>query len=121
LRSFESVHTNVNQIDTLAEEMGIRVEPVRMDSQAKYAVMAAGLGEIYLRLLSSKQPDYREKIWDQAAGLIVIEEAGGRVTDLDGKNLDFTQGRTLALNRGVCATNSALHERTLAALKTINA
>lgn len=119
LRSFESGHTNVSQIDVLAEEMNVQAEPVRMDSQAKYAVLAAGMGEIYLRLLSPSRPDYREKIWDQAAGSIVIEEAGGRVTDLDGENLDFTQGRTLARNRGICATNGLLHERTLAALKAI--
>ncbi len=121
LRSFESGHTNVNQIDILAEELGVQAEPVRMDSQAKYAVLAVGLGEIYLRLLSAGRLDYREKIWDQAAGSIIIEEAGGRVTDLDGKKLDFSLGRTLALNRGICATNGLLHEKTLAALKIISA
>jgi 3'(2'), 5'-bisphosphate nucleotidase len=121
LRSFESGHTNISQIDIFAEKLGVEAEPVRMDSQAKYAVLAAGLGEIYLRLLSSTRPDYREKIWDQAAGSIIIEEAGGRVTDLDGLTLDFTQGRTLALNRGICATNGSLHEIALATLKAIGA
>jgi 3'(2'), 5'-bisphosphate nucleotidase len=121
LRSFESGHTNVSQIDVFADNLGIEVEPVRMDSQAKYAVLAAGHGELYLRLLSPSRPDYREKIWDQAAGSIVIEEAGGRVTDLDGKPLDFTQGRTLAQNRGVFGSNSLLHEIGLQALKQIGA
>jgi 3'(2'), 5'-bisphosphate nucleotidase len=121
LRSFESGHTNIDQIDTLSSELGIQAEPVRMDSQAKYAVLAAGLGEIYLRLLSPDRADYREKIWDQAAGSIIIEEAGGRVTDLDGISLDFNQGRTLARNRGICATNGRLHEVTLEALKAIGA
>ena len=82
LRSFESGHTNISQIDILAQEMGVEAEPVRMDSQAKYGVMAVGDGEIYLRLLSASRPNYQEKIWDQAAGSIIIEEAGGRVTDL---------------------------------------
>jgi 3'(2'), 5'-bisphosphate nucleotidase len=121
LRSFESGHTNVSKIDILAEELGVEAEPVRMDSQAKYGVLATGGGEIYLRLLSSRQPDYREKVWDQAAGSIIVEEAGGQVTDLNGKPLDFTQGRTLALNRGICATNGFLHAQTLNALKTIGA
>ena len=121
LRSFESGHTNVNQIDVFAESVGVTAEPVRMDSQAKYAVLAAGQGEIYLRLLSPSRPDYREKIWDQAAGSIVIEEAGGKVTDLDGKPLDFTQGRTLAKNRGVLGSNGVLHEVALKALKEIGA
>jgi 3'(2'), 5'-bisphosphate nucleotidase len=121
LRSFESGHTNIGQIDFFAQALGVQAEPVCMDSQAKYAVQAAGQGEIYLRLLSPKRPDYREKIWDQAAGSIVIEEAGGRVSDLDGKPLDFSVGRTLARNRGVCATNGHLHEAALAALKSIDA
>jgi 3'(2'), 5'-bisphosphate nucleotidase len=121
LRSFESGHTNVSQIDTFASELGAKAEPVRMDSQAKYAVLASGGGEIYLRLLSSTQPSYREKVWDQAAGSIVIEEAGGQVTDLDGKPLDFTRGRTLASNRGICATNGYLHQRALEVLAAIGA
>ena len=121
LRSFERAHTNVSKVDLLADVLGVESEPVRMDSQAKYAVLAAGLGEIYLRLLSADRPDYREKVWDQAAGSILIEEAGGRVTDLDDKDLDFMQGRTLALNRGICATNGVLHQQTLTALKVVEA
>ena len=121
LRSFESGHTNVSQIDVFADNLGVEAEPVRMDSQAKYAVLAAGHGELYLRLLSASRPDYREKIWDQAPGAIVIEEAGGKVTDLDGKSLDFTQGRTLAKNRGICGSNGVLHEAALKALKEIGA
>ncbi len=121
MRSYESGHTNIGQIDFFADALNVQAEPVRMDSQAKYAVLAAGQGEIYLRLLSPSRRDYREKIWDQAAGSIVVEEAGGRVTDLDGKPLDFAKGRTLAVNRGICATNGHLHEAALAALKETGA
>ncbi len=119
LRSVEAAHTNTGRIGRLVDEMGIRADPVGMDSQAKYAVLAAGKGDALLRLLSSKRPDYREKIWDQAAGSIVVEEAGGRITDLSGAPLDFTAGRTLANNRGVCASNGQLHEPILEALKQI--
>lgn len=121
LRSVEKGHTNLSAIDHLAEAMGVTAAPVGMDSQAKYAVLAAGGGEMLVRLLSPSRPDYREKIWDQAAGSIVVEEAGGRVTDLDGKPLDFTHGRTLANNRGVLVTNGALHDAALAALQEIGA
>jgi 3'(2'), 5'-bisphosphate nucleotidase len=74
-----------------------------------------------VRLISPRRPDYREKIWDQAAGSIVITEAGGRITDLDGQPLDFSQGRTLAANRGILATNGHLHDALLAGLRTIGA
>ena len=121
LRSFESGHTNVSQIDEFALSLGVQVEPVRMDSQAKYALLAAGEGELILRLLSPSQPDYREKVWDQAAGSIILEQSGGRITDLDGNVLDFTKGRRLEDNRGVLASNGLLHETALRALKEIGA
>ena len=121
MRSFESGHTNTSQIDAFQQELGGEAEPVRMDSQVKYALLASGKGEIYLRLLSADRPDYREKIWDQAAGSIIVEEAGGMVTDLNGKDLDFSQGRTLKENRGICASNGQLHADALAALKAVKA
>ncbi|MDO4569830.1 MAG: 3'(2'),5'-bisphosphate nucleotidase [Planctomycetia bacterium] len=121
LRSFEAAHTNVSQIDLLAERMQIGGEPVLMDSQAKYAVLAAGEGDLLFRFISSKLPNYKEKIWDQAAGSIVLEEAGGKITDLDGVDLDFSQGFELTKNRGVCASNGLLHDETLRAIKEIGA
>lgn len=117
LRSFEAEHTNVGQIDELMQSIGVRAQPVLMDSQAKYAVLAAGTGDLIFRLLSPAYPDYREKIWDQAAGSLVIEEAGGRITDLDGKPLDFSVGPILTENRGVVASNGHLHEAALEALR----
>lgn len=121
LRSFESGHTNVDQISRVAAALNVRVEPVRMDSQAKYAVLAAGGGELLLRLISASQPDYKEKIWDQAAGSLVLEEAGGRITDLDGKALNFTTQRSLTENRGVLASNGLLHPAALQALDFVGA
>jgi len=121
LRSVEKAHTNTDEIGHLAANLGITAPPVAMDSQAKYAVLAAGEGDVLLRLLSPSRPDYREMIWDQAAGSIVVTEAGGRVTDLDGSTLDFSHGRTLAKNRGILATNGRLHDAFLAGLREIGA
>jgi 3'(2'), 5'-bisphosphate nucleotidase len=121
LRSVEKAHTNVDEIGQLAAKLGVAATPVGMDSQAKYAVLAAGEGDVLLRLISRSRPDYRERIWDQAAGSIVIEEAGGRITDLDGKPLEFAHGRTLAKNRGILATNGPLHDAVLKGLRAIGA
>jgi HAL2 family 3'(2'),5'-bisphosphate nucleotidase len=121
LRSFEKGHTNVDQIGLFAQAMATQADPVLMDSQAKYSVLAAGAGDLMLRLLSASMPDYKEKIWDHAAGSLVLQEAGGRISDLDGKPLDFTTGRSLLHNRGILASNGTLHAPALAALKQIGA
>jgi 3'(2'), 5'-bisphosphate nucleotidase len=118
-RSVEASHTNPGQIEEIEQVLGAAAEPVCMDSQAKYAALAAGQGELLLRLLSPKQPDYRERIWDQAAGSLVLEEAGGRITDLRGRPLDFSQGRTLASNEGIFASNGILHEAGLKAIAQV--
>jgi 3'(2'), 5'-bisphosphate nucleotidase len=116
LRSVEAGHTSVGQMDEIVHAMNVEAEPVRMDSQAKYAVLAAGGGEAIFRLLNANRPDYKECIWDQAAGSIVLEEAGGRITDLSGAELDFGQGRNLVKNSGVLATNGLLHDAALDAI-----
>jgi len=119
LRSFEAGHTNVSQIDEFARALGVQAEPLRMDSQAKYALLASGQGDLLLRLLSPAKPDYREKIWDQAAGALILAEAGGRISDLHGTALDFSQGRTLTNNRGILASNGRLHPPALLTLSAI--
>ena len=111
----------MSQIDEVAGRLQVQAAPVLMDSQAKYAVLACGEAELLFRLLSPSRPDYREKIWDQAAGSLVVEEAGGRVSDLDGQHLDFSRGRTLAANRGIAASNGRLHDEALQALRAVNA
>jgi 3'(2'), 5'-bisphosphate nucleotidase len=70
---------------------------------------------IYLRLPT--RPDYREKIWDHAAGKLLVESAGGTVTDVDGKSLEFIHGRTLDANQGVIATGGAIHDEVVDAVR----
>ena len=112
--SVESGHSNQSDSANVAQTLGITAEPVRMDSQAKYAAVGRGQASIYLRLPTSA--DYREKIWDHAAGSIVVQEAGGTVTDAFGKPLDFTLGRKLENNRGIIATNGHIHDPVVTAV-----
>lgn len=113
--SVESGHSSHGHSAKAAQILGITQEPVRLDSQAKYCVVARGEADIYLRLPT--RPGYQEKIWDHAGGVLVTEQAGGMVTDINGKPLDFTRGSELNQNRGVIVTNGKIHQKVLDALR----
>jgi 3'(2'), 5'-bisphosphate nucleotidase len=87
-----------------------------MDSQAKYAAVARGDAALYLRLPSPKSPDYREKIWDHAAGALIVQEAGGTVTDMYGQLLDFASDYKMNDNFGVVVSNGSVHSAVIEAI-----
>ena len=101
----------------LAQKLNISKPSLQMDSQAKYGIVARGEATIYLRVPSPSDPGYKEKIWDHAAGSIIAEEAGGRVTDVLGHPLDFSYGVKMERNHGIVVTNEILHNVILEALK----
>ena len=109
--SVEAAHSSHDDAARIAAKLGVTAPGVRVDSQVKYGVTARGEADAYLRL--PKNDVYREKIWDHAAGALVVGEAGGRVTDIRGRDLDFSQGYTLEENRGVIVSNGRLHQRIL--------
>ncbi|MCJ1336397.1 hypothetical protein MMC09_001673 [Bachmanniomyces sp. S44760] len=115
--SVEAAHSNHGDQAEIAKKLGITSESVRMDSQAKYGSIARGAGDLYLRLPVRK--DYVEKIWDHAAGDLIVREAGGEVTDVEGKHLNFGKGRTLVENKGVIAAPKAVHAQVLEAVKSV--
>ncbi|KDN36782.1 putative MET22-protein ser/thr phosphatase [Tilletiaria anomala UBC 951] len=113
--SVESGHSSHGTNARIAELLGIKNKSVRMDSQAKYASIARGDGDIYLRLPVG-DGSYQEKIWDHASGLLLVEEAGGKVTDLRGQALNFGAGRTLRDNKGVVAAHWDVHGQVIEAV-----
>jgi 3'(2'), 5'-bisphosphate nucleotidase len=113
--SVESGHSAQGDSAAVAGRLGITAAPLRMDSQAKYAVVARGEADIYLRLPT--RADYREKIWDHAAGALIVAEAGGIVTDITGRPLEFNHGQELTANRGVIVSNGLLHSRVIEAVR----
>ncbi len=115
--SVEAAHSSHSDSARLARRLAIRAEPVRLDSQAKYAEVARGRAEAYLRL--PRSAEYREMIWDHAGGVIIVEEAGGRVTDVLGRPLDFARGRTLEGNLGVVVSNGTVHDALLRAIEEL--
>ena len=115
--SVESGHTSHSDSANVAEKLGITADSVRLDSQAKYAVVARGEADIYLRLPT--RPGYVEKIWDHAAGVLVMTEAGGQASDIYGQPLEFNHGWGLHANKGVIVTNGKLHDLVIEAINEV--
>ena len=82
-----------------------RAASVRMMGSAAMALCYVAAGRL---------DGYVEKYigqWDFMAGALIVSEAGGRVTDYDGK-ADFTQGNS------VVATNGVIHQDMLEEVKS---
>ena len=81
----------------------------------KYAAIARGDAEIFMKFARA---GYKEKIWDHAAGVVIIQEAGGVVTDAGGCPLNFSEGIYLeGLDRGIIACAGVkLHENIIKAV-----
>ena len=54
--------------------------------------------------------EYNDTLWDFAAGLLLVEEAGGRVTDLSGKKWNIK-------TKGYIASNGRIHNQILKLIK----
>jgi HAL2 family 3'(2'),5'-bisphosphate nucleotidase len=98
--SLEAAHSSQDEASLIARSLGIDTPPLRLDSQAKYGLVARGDASVYLRI---PRGGYVENVWDHAAGAILVTEAGGTVSDIDGLPLDWATGRRLARNRGIIA------------------
>ncbi len=115
--SVEAAQSRIDDTGRIVEYLAARGTPARLDSQCKYAVVARGQAEAYLRLPTRR--DYVEKIWDHAAGMIIAEEAGAIVTDVLGRPLDFSKGSGLTANRGVICASRAFHGRIRQAINAL--
>ncbi|MEZ6242485.1 MAG: 3'(2'),5'-bisphosphate nucleotidase [Phycisphaerales bacterium] len=120
--SVEKAHSNVDDTDRVLEHIerahGIPVgEPTRLDSQAKYAVVARGQADAYIRLPT--RAGYVERIWDHAAGACIASEAGAFVTDMRGHSLDFSHGRGLEKNKGIICAPPRVHAWVIEAIKAL--
>ncbi len=115
--SVEAGHSNHDAHAKILRQAGLSASAVRLDSQAKYAVVARDQADVYLRLPSHR--GYVEKIWDHAAGELVAQEAGLVVSDFKGRALDYSHGRRLEKNRGIIVAAAHHHSRLIDAIRRL--
>ncbi|KAK5844587.1 PAP-specific phosphatase HAL2-like [Gossypium arboreum] len=111
----EKANSNHLFTEGLVNSIGLKNRPMRVHSMVKYAAIARGDAEVYIKFARS---GYKEKIWDHAAGVVIVEEAGGVVTDAGGRPLDFSRGLYLeGLDRGIVACSGPiLHDKIIGAV-----
>ncbi len=84
-------------IADIHKKLGV-TEHVKMKSSLKFCVIASGEFDLYVA-------EPRASEWDIAAGHAILKNAGGVITDFDGKNIvygkkDF-KNPSLILKRGI--------------------
>ncbi|MBS1683201.1 MAG: hypothetical protein JSS76_00490 [Bacteroidetes bacterium] len=72
-----------------------------------YISIAAGESDV---LISDAFKNTSRKIWDHVAGVHLLQKAGGIISDMDGRDLDFSQGRILNNNTGAILSNGKFHD-----------
>lgn len=112
--SVETGHSSHALSARIMSILGISNAPVRMDSQAKYGCIARGDASVFLRF---PKQNYIENVWDCAPAAIIVEEAGGKVTDGKGCDLDFSLGRKMNNQDGIVVSNGLFHNTIIQAVQ----
>jgi 3''-Phosphoadenosine 5''-phosphosulfate (PAPS) 3''-phosphatase len=96
----------------IIEDFGFRKEIQRGSVGLKIGLIAQRVCDIYIHLSP------RTKFWDSCAPQVILEEAGGRMTDLFGApiryDLDDVQN-----HNGIAASNGAAHDETIRRLRPL--
>jgi 3'(2'), 5'-bisphosphate nucleotidase len=80
-------------------------------SQVRYGALIVGGGDVMLRI--HKRRNKVSSVWDHAGGQLIFREVGGKITDLDGKEIEFGTGRKLDVDVGMVAAKEWVHARIL--------
>ena len=78
------------------------------------AHVASGIYDGFISVTSGKDISHH-KWWDVAPGILMVEKAGGKVTDLDGDRITDR-----SLPNGIVASNGLIHEQLLKIIKQAN-
>lgn len=104
-------HSSMEAARELAKKLQSSEKLLPVHGQCKYALLIEGLADIYHR--KPINPNYREKIWDHAAGYLLLKEAGGYCTDQEKNELIWNFHEELSENFGILATSNKQQQEEL--------
>ena len=100
------------RMERVFSSFGFKKEVRRGSVGVKIGLITEQQADLYLHLSP------RTKQWDTCGPQIILEEAGGRVTDLFGQPLRYN-GVRIDNQNGIVATNGAAHEMVIENLKPL--
>ncbi|KAL2018969.1 hypothetical protein VTK56DRAFT_10194 [Thermocarpiscus australiensis] len=77
----------------------------------RWVALALGLGNMTVWVYRKRERC--AKLWDHAGAMLLLEEVGGMITDVHGKQIDLNSGRKLKANFGFVAAPRNLHQMVL--------
>lgn len=98
------------KIRNVFQSLGLAGELNRGSVGLKIGLIAEQTCDLYIHLSP------RTKLWDTCAPQVILEEAGGRLTDLFGEEFRYDI-EDLQNHGGICATNGAAHDETIRRLR----
>lgn len=102
-------------IQDLADRFGAQYPGTEVwSSHVRYASLIVGGADAQIRVPC--RPDAKVCIWDHAGAQLIFTEIGGKVTDLDGRPINFGVGRLLSGNRGMIVAREGVHGEILSAV-----
>ncbi|KAI0602950.1 hypothetical protein F4775DRAFT_598125 [Biscogniauxia sp. FL1348] len=81
--------------------------------------VSLGLGIADVTVWVYRRRERAGKVWDHAGAMLLFEEAGGKITDVDGRDIDLAAGRTMTANHGFVAAPRALHAAVLRTVQEV--
>ncbi|KAH9900454.1 carbohydrate phosphatase [Xylariomycetidae sp. FL2044] len=81
--------------------------------------VSLGLGLADVTVWVYKKRERCGKIWDHAGAMMLFEEIGGKITDVDGKDIDLGVGRKMTANHGFVAAPEAIHAEVLKLVQSV--
>ena len=101
-----------NKMNRVIKDFGFKNLCRRGSVGLKIGLIAEGNCDIYIHLSS------RTKLWDTCAPQIILEEAGGKLTDIYGTRMRYDI-EDLQNHNGILASNGAAHDEAVKRLKPL--
>ena len=111
-RLCHSLHYDEPWILKFARKIGIN-NFIQMDSMVKFAMIADGSADLYIKPIDMEH----SFTWDFLPGDLIVREAGGKVTDLDGTPIRFKQDNCIFTKPGIISSNGVIHKEILRLIK----